>query len=979
MIKRLLLSALCASVALSSACGSDKKDKPNGKTKDADGDGVDRPDDCNDDDANVWALQIAYADSDEDRYTLATAEEICVGDALPDTYAAEASVVEDCNDNNPSLHTSLTGFLDADTDGETVGSEVSFCTSGALPSTYLALASSDEDCDDGDEYAFHGAASEDPIECMRDADEDGYGDMTPGVGVTPGTDCDDEDDDLFTMLPGFVDSDGDGFTVGGPVDVCTDGITRPEGYNEAGTIPQDCDDDVDTVFLPIVGYTDEDGDGVGLAGSGQTFCTDGDLPEDYVDAGDPARFDCDDGDEFAYPGSAANDSTTACMRDFDGDNYGDMTAPGGGVVGSDCDDNNGGLYLLTTGYFDYDEDGSGGDSSPVCTGGFLPAGFLGAAGDCDDLDPLRSPQGFEIPDDGIDGDCDGGPDLSHTDLVGLYVSETDCETDVPPYGSSDNPYCSLTQAINDSENSGLIFVSGSYNTKVLINKPIALLGGYNRVDWTRGPSYRSSSTLSGNSGDPSTLDISDVDGDVVIEGFTVLSPSNGAEVMSTVAVSVHHSSVLLVNDVIVARDAASSPAFYSVGVLVEGASSGVVPEVSIEGCTVTAGLGQRRAAIAFTTPTRMISDTQPGVFLSTGHLTGNFIDSTASASGSYFGIFATEADLTIRDNTINENVFAVHGAKSTGIFVNDEATELTSELTLFRNTVNAGLGVNDCHGLRFKGDRFDIHENDINGCVDGSETYGVEIDSSIDGDFRRNDVWGGYIQGDGDAVGMRVTGGGATRITNNVIIAGSGRQTHALEVLDAYLTFAMNSVYAGNATGGIDPGSATHIGGAVWARSGSHLTLIGNALDGGTASGGGFFGSTLGLVVESGSQVLARGNAFHADFTAAIYTAPDSFMPRTVADLNDCSNLAAGCSSGTTGNLAFADFHYSDAENGWLDLEEGSPLIDAAIDPITVSVIGGCPSLTDQDLYDRARVRRPTEGNGDGGAFFDFGAYEYIW
>ena len=37
--------------------------------------------------------------------------------------------------------------------------------------------------------------------------------------------------------------------------------------------------------------------------------------------------DCDDLDPFTFPGSAENDSATSCMRDADGDGYGELTRP----------------------------------------------------------------------------------------------------------------------------------------------------------------------------------------------------------------------------------------------------------------------------------------------------------------------------------------------------------------------------------------------------------------------------------------------------------------------------------------------------------------------------------------------------------------------------------------------------------------------------------------------------------------------------
>lgn len=49
--------------------------------------------------------------------------------------------------------------------------------------------------------------------------------------------------------------------------------------------------------------------------------------------------DCDDSDASAYPGSSPNDSTTDCMKDSDGDLYGDANPTNPSVVpGTDCND-----------------------------------------------------------------------------------------------------------------------------------------------------------------------------------------------------------------------------------------------------------------------------------------------------------------------------------------------------------------------------------------------------------------------------------------------------------------------------------------------------------------------------------------------------------------------------------------------------------------------------------------------------------------
>ena len=57
-----------------------------------------------------------------------------------------------------------------------------------------------------------------------------------------------------------------------------------------------------------------------------------------------SEVDCDDGDAAVFPGSAELDSDTACMRDADGDGYGDLSATAPVEPGSDCDDNDASVH-----------------------------------------------------------------------------------------------------------------------------------------------------------------------------------------------------------------------------------------------------------------------------------------------------------------------------------------------------------------------------------------------------------------------------------------------------------------------------------------------------------------------------------------------------------------------------------------------------------------------------------------------------------
>jgi hypothetical protein len=68
------------------------------------------------------------------------------------------------------------------------------------------------------------------------------------------------------------------------------------------------------------------------------------APQGYVGN----NSDCDDTNADTFPGAAPNDSATECMRDEDGDDYGDDNPPGGVTPGTDCDDLNANIVDMCT-------------------------------------------------------------------------------------------------------------------------------------------------------------------------------------------------------------------------------------------------------------------------------------------------------------------------------------------------------------------------------------------------------------------------------------------------------------------------------------------------------------------------------------------------------------------------------------------------------------------------------------------------------
>ncbi|MCA9488809.1 MAG: hypothetical protein KC621_02780 [Myxococcales bacterium] len=197
--------------------------------------------------------------------------------------------------------------------------------------------------------------------------------IEPGTGLWDDEDCVREQAYLCEGdclgLTWYADEDGDGY--GDPATETTS-CEAPAGMVDNRL---DCDDaDPDA---PGLGWFDQDGDGAG-AGDPIVVCQ---LPAGMVDN----DTDCADDDETAFPGAP---------EDCDG-------------VDDDCD---GEIDESDTpSWRDGDQDGFGA-GPPAYTA--CDEGSASVDGDCDDTDPDVNPSAAEIPDDGIDQDCDGADGTS---------------------------------------------------------------------------------------------------------------------------------------------------------------------------------------------------------------------------------------------------------------------------------------------------------------------------------------------------------------------------------------------------------------------------------------------------------------------------------------------------------------------------------------------------------------------------------------
>ncbi|MCB9674477.1 MAG: FG-GAP repeat protein [Alphaproteobacteria bacterium] len=367
--------------------------------------GVD--DDCNTlvdgADPNVSGGQPYYRDADGDGF--GTPNAFVNGCGAPTGFVADAQdcddtqnavnptatevcdgIDNDCDgdvdDADPGLDagSATTFFLDADGDGR--GDDLLTVAACVLPPGYAAAGG---DCDDADPWSSPGA-----IEQCDGIDND----------------CNGTADDAVVFATWYLDGDGDGVGVdASPVVDCL----RPAQHvlvagdcNDAnpavapglpevcGPTDDDCDglvDDADPDLVGPVWHRDADGDGYGNPGLTTMACT---QPAGFV----ASSGDCSDVDPLRNPAA-----TEVC----DG-------------LDNDCDQlvdaNDPDLADFPTWWLDRDGD-TYGDAAVFVSVCDAPPGYVGAAGDCDDLGPFAASTypGAEIVaadvQDGFDRDCDG--------------------------------------------------------------------------------------------------------------------------------------------------------------------------------------------------------------------------------------------------------------------------------------------------------------------------------------------------------------------------------------------------------------------------------------------------------------------------------------------------------------------------------------------------------------------------------------------
>ena len=291
------------------------------------------------------------------------------------------------------------------------------------------------DCDDANHRVISTCAT------CRDGDEDGYFVGCDNLPAAEPPDCDDTNPLTWTVQACTTcrDEDGDGAWTG-----CD---TYPPGESE------DCDDAIENTWTLCSWCFDADGDGWG-AGTCNS-----------------PQLDCDDSVSNAWA------SCNTC-EDADSDGLGSGacdTAP------QDADPSNPNHWSVQRVCADNDQDGYFVDCDD----------YLSVARDCDDSDPTSGAATWEVPNDGIDQDCNG-IDLTFTEDQAVFVEQAG--SNAPGCGSKTAP-CGTIQHANDIASRSrrvVVAASGVFQERVRLHT--SLYGGFDASSWTR-PSQPAGETV----------------------------------------------------------------------------------------------------------------------------------------------------------------------------------------------------------------------------------------------------------------------------------------------------------------------------------------------------------------------------------------------------------------------------------------------------------------------------------------------------
>nr|HPM77489.1 MopE-related protein [bacterium] len=200
---------------------------------------------------------------------------------------------------------------------------------------------------------------------------------------------------------------------------------------------------------------------------------------------------------------------------------------------------------------DVDFDGFGDSEMAIPRDTNCPSGWIDNHEDCADTDPISYPAAPELPDDGIDQNCDG-EDFLMSDDTGIFVA---------PSGNDDNPgtmaepLATLYKAQQIAfEQEKAVFVAAGAYTDTILGR-ISFFGGYEAVNWTR--NIAANETIVANDSYTGVI-ISYEATAVAIQGFTIVNVNPMDNLTSGVYVSAGHNATIADNVIQPTNSLASS-------------------------------------------------------------------------------------------------------------------------------------------------------------------------------------------------------------------------------------------------------------------------------------------------------------------------------------------------------------------------------------------------------------------------------------
>ena len=356
-------------------------------------------DDCDDADDTINPDTVWYigVDSDGDGFFGSTSSVTqCASPGAG--YSTTAQITDDCDDADDTINPDTVWYIGVDGDGDGFFGSTSSVTQCASPGAgYSTTAQTTDDCDDADD-----TINPDTVWYIGvDSDGDGFFGSTssvtqcasPGAGYSTTAqttdDCDDADDTINPDTVWYIGVDGDGDGFFGSTSSVTQCASPGAGYSTTAQTTDDCDDADDTINPDTVWYIGVDSDGDGFFGSTSSVTQCASPGAGYSTTAQTTN-DCDDADDTINPGA-----TEVC----DG-------------VDNNCDGNIDEGLTFVTYYADTDNDTFGDAGNSVTTCDSVPAGYVTNDTDCDDTNSAIYPGATEIPDNGIDEDCDGFDDIT---------------------------------------------------------------------------------------------------------------------------------------------------------------------------------------------------------------------------------------------------------------------------------------------------------------------------------------------------------------------------------------------------------------------------------------------------------------------------------------------------------------------------------------------------------------------------------------